>query len=207
MKGTIPSAKSHFLRHFVQILYRMAMTMELHKKSNTRLFAQLSRRDLSEYRLSFETLCPDSEQTKLVLRDILDCARQTLGWAVPPQSRVSVDVLPAEDGSCIFLFTAKESAKKRFRVKKDGCARLCVMQSADDFLALYPILSRTPLADAVYDLFEDAGRYFALLRFPTPFAAEQGAAALSEFGSVMPAGEETCRYLSEHTTVLLQPKL
>ncbi len=44
--------------------------MEIHKKSSTRLFAQLSEQELSRYRLTFETLCPDGERTKTVLCDI-----------------------------------------------------------------------------------------------------------------------------------------
>lgn len=182
--------------------------MEIHKKSNTRLFAQLSEQELSRYRLTFETLCPEEERTKAVLCDILAHAEDTLGWTVPPKSRVSVDVLPAENGSCIFLFTATVHPKKRYRVQRDACTRICRLYSTDDFLALYSVLHHKLLRTAETALFkDDTDRYIGLFRFSSPFSAETASAFLSEFGEVSAADMRIYRYYAEHAILLPPPNL
>lgn len=181
--------------------------MEIHKKSNTRLFAQLTEQEMSRYRLSFETLCPDGERTRAVLADILAHAENTLGWRVPPQSRVAVDVLPAENGSCIFLFTAVARAKKRYRIRRDACARLCTLQNSDDFLALYSILHHRLLKNAEISLFQtEQAHYVGIFQFRTPFEAAAAGALLSEFGETRAADAQLCRYYAEHAISLPPPK-
>lgn len=181
--------------------------MEIHKKSNTRLFAQLSEQELSRYRLSFETLCPNGERTRAVLGDILAHAENTLGWKVPPQSRVAVDVLPAENGSCIFLFTAITRPKMRYRVQRDACTRLCTLQNSDDFLALYCVLRHKVLKNAEISLFQEGQtHYVGIFQFRTPFEADAAGAFLSEFGEVCAADASLCRYYAEHAISLPTPK-
>lgn len=180
--------------------------MEIHKKSNTRLFAQLTEQELSRYRLSFETLCPDGERTRAVLADILANAENTLGWRVPPQSRVAVDVLPAENGSCIFLFTAVLKAKKRYRIRRDACTRLCTLQNSDDFLVLYRVLHHKLLKDAEISLFQtEQAHYVGIFQFRTPFEAAAAGALLSEFGETRAADARLCRYYAEHAISLPMP--
>lgn len=180
--------------------------MEIHKKSNTRLFAHLSEQELSHYCLTFETLCPDGERTKTVLCDILAHAENTLGWTVPPQSRVLVDVLPAENGSCIFLFTATVKPKKRYRVRHDAHARVCTVNNADDFLALYSVLQHPLLKSAEIALYQTEKQcYIGLFRFRTPFEASAAEPFLSEFGSVRAADACVYRYYTEHAILLPQP--
>ncbi len=180
--------------------------MEIHKKSSTRLFAQLSQQELSRYRLTFETLCPDGERTKTVLCDILAHAENTIGWTVPPQSRVFVDVLPAENGSCIFLFTATVKPKKRYRVRRDACMRVCTVNGTDAFLALYSVLCHPLLKTAEITLYQtEKQQYIGLFRFRTPFEAAAAEPFLSEFGSVCAADVCICRYYAEHAISLPLP--
>lgn len=180
--------------------------MEIHKKSNTRLFAQLSERELSQYRLTFETLCPDGERTKAVICDILERAENAVGWSVPPQSRIFVDVLPAENGSCIFLFTATVKPKKRYRVRRDACTRLCTVTCTDDFLALYRVLAHPLLNAAEITLYQtELQQYIGLFRFRTPFEAASAEPFLSEFGRVRTADAYVYRYFAEHAIALTPP--
>lgn len=182
--------------------------MEIHKKSNTRLFAQLSEQELSRYRLTFETLCPDGERTKTVLCDILAHAENTIGWTVPPKSRVSVDVLPAENGSCIFLFTATVKPKKRYRVRRDVCMRVCTVSGTDSFLALYSVLRHPLLKTAEITLYQtEKQQYIGLFRFRTPFEALTAEPFLSEFGEVHAADARISRYYTEHAILLPPPSL
>lgn len=182
--------------------------MEIHKKSNTRLFAQLTEQELSRYRLSFDTLRPNGERTRAVLGDILAHAETALGWRVPPQSRVAVDVLPAENGSCIFLFTAVARRKTRYRVQRDACARLCTVENSDDFLSLYGVLRHKLLKNAEISLFQtEQAHYVGIFQFRTPFAAAAAGTFLSEFGEVRPADASSCRYYAEHAIALPPPKL
>lgn len=181
--------------------------MEIHKKSNTRLFAQLSEQELSNYRLTFETLCPEGARTKAMLCDILAHAENTLGWTVPPQGRVSVDVLPAENGSCIFLFTLAAHPKKRYRVQRDACTRVCKVNGIDAFLALYSALRQKPLESAEAALFQvSTDSFVGLFRFATPFSAETASAFLSEFGETCAADTCIYRYYAEHAILLPLPK-
>ncbi len=170
--------------------------MELHKKSETRLFAELSFSDLSDYQLSFDELRCDSARTAEIIQDILDRAKATFDWTVPSAGSVCIDVLPEEDGGCIFLFTVRPMPKKRFRVKTEDDLLLCRCASVDDFLALLKACKQFyPKNAAVGFRLESE---FILLQSVRDANAETMRTVLSEFGEVSPADRLTRLYLDEH---------
>lgn len=171
--------------------------MELHKKSETRLFVQLSQADLSGYRLSFDELCAEGERTAAVIRDILERAEELLDWAIPARSRVCIDVLPGENGGCIFLFTVLHAPKKRFRVKVQSNMLLCVCSDAESFLQLFGYC-RTQDFGAHASFFRLDTRYAALFCFADPTKAQGMRFSLSEFGKTSSADHFTQLFLEEH---------
>lgn len=171
--------------------------MELHKKSETRLFVQLSRADLSGYRLSFDELCAEGERTAAVIRDILKRAEEMLDWAIPARSRVCIDVLPGENGGCIFLFTVLRAPKKRFRVNIQSDMLLCVCSDAESFLQLLEYC-RTQNFGARISFFQLDSRYAALFCFADPVSAQAMRFSLSEFGKISSADRFTQLFLEEH---------
>lgn len=170
--------------------------MDLHKKSETRLLAELSPSDLSEYRLSFDELAPDSERTAEIIRDILCRAKTALDWTIPEAGSVYIDVLPEEDGGCIFLFTIRPMPKRRFRVKTEEELLACRCTSVNDFLSLLEACKRLCPKNAAVGF--RVGTEFVLLQSIQEASTETMRAVLSEFGEVFPADRLTRLYLEEH---------
>lgn len=175
--------------------------MDIHKKSETRLLAELSASDLSDYRLSFDELSADSARTAEIIHDILDRAKTALDWTVPAAGSVSIDVLPNLDGGCIFLFTARPMPKKRFRVKTEEDFLQCRCAALDDFLDLLKAVKRLYPKSAAAGF--RMGTEFVLLQGVRDGDAATVHAVLSEFGEVAPADRLTRLYLEEHGEALL----
>ena len=93
--------------------------MHLHKTSQSRLVAELTQEDLYGYKVSFEEMRMENEQTVQLLHDILLRAKAKLGWTLPTAKLLRVDVLPGAGGGCIVLFSA-EAHEKRLRVKSEN---------------------------------------------------------------------------------------
>lgn len=170
--------------------------MDLHKKSETRLLAELSSSDLSDYQLSFDELSADNERTAEIIHDILDSAKAALDWSVPTACSIYIDVLPEENGGCIFLFTVRPMPKKRFRVKTEDDLSMCRCASIDDFLALLKTCKR--LYPQNHAAGFRLGKEFILLQSVRDADAEAMRAILSEFGETAPADRLTRLYLEEH---------
>lgn len=171
--------------------------MDLHKKSETRLFAQLSCAELSDYRLSFDELRAEGERTAVIIHDILDRAEETLDWAIPAHSRVCIDVLPEETGGCIFLFTVLRAPKRRFRVKAQSEMLVCTCSDAESFLALLGFC-RTRGFQAHISFFRLEQGFAALFCFSDPNEAQTARFPLSEFGKISSADRLTKLFLEEH---------
>lgn len=171
--------------------------MELHKRSETRLFVQLSRADLSGYRLSFDELSAEGERTAAVIQDILARAEEMLDWAIPARSRVCIDVLPEENGGCIFLFTVLRPPKRRFRVKTQSDMLLCVCADTESFLQLLGYCRTSELCPHA-SFFRLDSRYAALFCFADPVSAQAMRFSLSEFGKISSADRFTQLFLEEH---------
>lgn len=171
--------------------------MDLHKKSENRLLALLSRAELSDYRLSFDALCAEGERTAAVIHDILDRAEETLDWAIPARSRVCIDVLPEENGGCIFLFTVVCAPKKRFRVKTQSDMLVCMCSDTESFLALLSYC-RTQSFHVRPSFFSLDTGFAALFCFSDPSEAQTARLLLSEFGKTASADRLTQLFLEEH---------
>lgn len=178
--------------------------MDLHKKSETRLLAELSASDLSDYRLSFDELDADSARTAEIIYDILDRAKAALDWTVPAAGSVNIDVLPEVNGGCIFLFTVRPMPKKRFRVKTEDDLLLCRCASIDDFLALLKTCKWLNPKNAAVGF--RLGTEFVLLQSVRGESAAYIHAVLSEFGEVTPADRLTRLYLEEHGEKITLPQ-
>lgn len=171
--------------------------MHLHKTSQSRLVAELTQEDLYGYKVSFEEMRMENEQTVHLLHDILLRAKAKLGWTLPATKLLRVDVLPGAGGGCIVLFSA-EAHEKRLRVKSENRTLLLKIEKTDDFLDLLLFLKAGQFPPSSYAFLKDDARFFGIFRFQSVLETRKASKTLSEFGTLCRATPEAVAYLREH---------
>ncbi len=171
--------------------------MHLHKTSESRLIAELTQEDLHGYRVTFEEMRMENEQTVHLLHDILTRAKTTLGWTNPAARMLRVDVLPGSGGGCIVLLSST-AHEKRLLVKAENRTLLLHTQSTDDFLDLLLQLKAGLFSPSAYTFYKDGDRFAGVFRFASVLETRRAAMRLSEYGTLCRVTPQSLAYLKEH---------
>ena len=171
--------------------------MEIHKKSNNRFIAELTKNDMDCYRLTFDELDADNPKTSFLLNDML--ARLSLPFS---RLAVCVDMLPDGDGGVIMLFTLRNKTKYKVVESLPGnsCC-ICRFRDAETVFILAEILNSLSDCHCKCRLFSDGMQYAAEI---TQMQIDKNhlAALLSEFGEVRYSDKLLQAELAEHYTLL-----
>lgn len=175
--------------------------MHLHKTSQSRLVAELTQEDLYGYKVTFEEMRMENEQTVHLLHDILLRAKAKFGWTLPSTKLLRVDVLPGSGGGCIVLFSA-DTHEKRLRVKSENRTLLLEAGKTDDFLDLLLFLKAGRFPPSVYAFYKDGAHFVGVFRFQSVLETRRAAMLLSEYGTIHRITPEAVAYLQEHAEPL-----
>ncbi|MDR2655152.1 MAG: adaptor protein MecA [Oscillospiraceae bacterium] len=176
------------------------MTIEAMAEDKIRV--ALSWRDMDSIGIKYEDLDYRNEQTRLMLDEILETAKEETGFD-STGAKLFVEVFQDAEGGCVFLFTRmkKDSGVKsvsKLRGGRKGLVKIIVRFDTVESLCLYcSVLLKNkrllPLASSLYTL--DGGYYLLL----DAFACNYGNFRLfsSEYAQEIRRGTVASSYIEE----------
>ena len=119
--------------------------MKIDSGSDGKITVALSNEDMNELDITYDELDYSNIETRRVIWTLLDKAGQALGKSISTDSKLLIEVLPADDGGCIlhftFLPTADSKAKKRLIMKKEMEPLLFTAFDNYDFLDCIKVIT------------------------------------------------------------------
>lgn len=88
--------------------------MNYESLNNDVMLVELTKEEMNKFHITYESLESDNEQTKLVIKEILNEISQN---QIKSNSKITVEALPTDSGGCFFIFTFS-SKPHRYKVKK-----------------------------------------------------------------------------------------
>ena len=79
--------------------------MNITVQAENTICIELTRNDMTELDITYESMDYSNIETRRVIWTILDKARKTLGKSVDTDGKLLIEVAPSEDGGCILHFT------------------------------------------------------------------------------------------------------
>ncbi|MEG0546774.1 MAG: adaptor protein MecA [Oscillospiraceae bacterium] len=177
--------------------------MEIHQKSENRIIIELSKDDMSTYKLDFSKIDYKSTETKQLINNILYKAEKELGKSFRLDNKMMIDVLPENDGGCIFLFTMSDTQKTNKSEIKNNYTLL--MLEPHSLNALFLLAQQLKLhKDAIADcsLYSVERSKLFLIVKPYYLDSEKIAGILSEYGEVKGISPLKLSQIKEHGKLL-----
>ncbi len=96
--------------------------MKINSPNVSKIIVELTRSDMSELDITYESMDYSNIETRRVIWTILDKARHELGRDIDPSCNMTIETMPLDSGGCVIFFTVNdipESIKVVLSKKED----------------------------------------------------------------------------------------
>ncbi len=161
--------------------------MKIEADGEEKIAVTLSHEDMHELNITYDEMDYSNIETRRVIWTVLDEAKRVLGKSVNTDSRLLVQVSPADDGGCVMLFTQlpprESKSKKRLIMKKDAEPLLFCAFDSNSFIDGINILKENSFRIKNYESFVYQNVYYIVVHTKPTFS-ELLELLLCEFGEI-----------------------
>lgn len=133
--------------------------MKINSPNVAKIIVELTDSDMSELDITYASLDYSNIETRRVIWTILDRARRELGRDIDPSGKLTIEVIPADDGGCVILFTVNDIPQNIKAIISEN-EQVFEFESIDNVIDFLSILKNDTL---IGDLYEDTKGKFRLI--------------------------------------------
>lgn len=161
--------------------------MKIEANGEEKISVTLTKTDMCDLDITYDDMDYGNIETRRVIWTILDEAKKILGKPIHIDSRMLIQVSPAEDGGCLLQFTKLheeiDNHKRRLIMKKEAEPLLFCPFDVDSFIDSIDVLKSSPSLYKSFENYNCDEKYYMVI-FPVPCCSEKLSFALCEYGEV-----------------------
>lgn len=136
--------------------------MKINSPNVSKIIVELTRSDMCELDITYESMDYSNIETRRVIWTILDKARHELGRDIDPSCKMTIETMPLDTGGCVIFFTVNDIPQNIRTILSKG-ENVYEFDSIDNVIDLFASMKEDfPLGD----LYSDGKGKFRLI---TPF--------------------------------------
>lgn len=166
--------------------------MEIQHIGSNKFIVGLSRTDMEQLDITYDTMDYSNIETRRVIWTILDTVRKRTGKDVDPSGNLMIEAAPDNAGGCFLMFTVPVSKKNIGTVISKNCqAYIYEFENADNMLDMLSALKN----DTESEIFTDGTKY--RVEIPVESAAANRR-MIEEYGKFVGKDSVTSALTHEH---------
>ena len=125
--------------------------MKINSPNKAKIIVELSRDDMAELDITYESMDYSNIETRRVIWTLLDKAKHALGRDIDPSGKLTIETIPLEKGGCVIFFTVNDT-QKTVSAKTADKTEVFEFDSIDHVIDLFSSLKdNTPVGDLYAD--------------------------------------------------------
>lgn len=133
--------------------------MKINSPNKAKIIVELSRDDMLELDITYESMDYSNIETRRVIWTILDKARHELGRDIDPSGKLTIETIPLDKGGCVIFFTVNDTSS-RLKTVISQDEEVFEFDNIDNVIDLLSSLKdNTPIGD----LYSDGSGKFRLI--------------------------------------------
>lgn len=85
--------------------------MKINSPNKAKIIVELSRDDMTDLDITYESMDYSNIETRRVIWTILDKARHELHRDIDPSGKMTIETIPLDTGGCVIFFTVNETSQ------------------------------------------------------------------------------------------------
>lgn len=162
------------------------------------LIVELSKEEMEQYDITYDTLDQKSARTKSFIRKILSRAYELKYDNLSNCRKITVEALPIGDGGCFFILTFLKTPSGRYRVKRPAEKVTLEAENMDDLLDFVSAAKKRQSTPCKCEIYRCDGKYFLTV----PDCPKHFSLMMREYGSVLPETYDTFFVFREHGSLI-----
>lgn len=142
------------------------------------MLVELTNEEMQKYNITYETLDCDSQGTKSAVENIL--ATVKAGDKFNTSDKITVEVLPINDGGCFFIFTFSPKRKVRYKMKNTNESCVFCAETMDNLLDFLSVMKKRHKRNYKYEIYKVNNSFY----MPIPENSKGIKAIMREYGNI-----------------------
>lgn len=157
------------------------------------MLVELSYEEMKKYHITYQNLDGDNKYTQNAVKNILEIVKA--GDKFNTSDKITVEVLPVNDGGCFFIFTFSAKKKTRYKMKKANDFLFFKADTLDNLLDFVSALKSAHRKNLKYNIYKIENSFYMQI----PEGSQKINAIMWEFGKISEISPEKIREYGVHS--------